>query len=326
MNVSVTAEPITEFSALSVTRRIVTPNGPAADELYVNDQMRAWVRCHSGEVLHFELDATQAEELVQAMQQLAGKPDVQVSGSSSPPVHDLELIWNGEYLRFHDSHLATDEALHGAIDITNNLIDGSTWLHAVSAERREETLGLLPSNGNTGVVPPWLRNPPAAGPGQPPVVDPPAVGQPRPAPGVPGNGNGGIVPPWLQPKPVDPDTPHIMDPAAGKLDARFAEQLTSARDAMVNAHGLITSGRDSAAALRQAGDAVQGLRRVMGDWEDIPNDLLDSIDGALHEARVAADVYARGLTAAPGSHPALLQEAALHMDSARRRLDVLLGA
>jgi hypothetical protein len=334
---SVAVQATTEFKALHVTRRNDAASAHAADSLFVDRDMRAWVQRASGDIHHFELDSTQAQELVSAMHTLASKPSVRPSGLATPPVHDLELVWNGEHLRFHDSHLATDEALHGAIDVSSKLIDashehGTKWVRPLAAETR--------GAHDTGVVPPWLEGQSVA----PAMIDP-ETGKPlQPAdPDAPHIMHADMIDPATgKPlQPADPDAPHIMGGAATetlgmhvatttapapKWDPRFAAQLQDARASVQRAHdAVLSAGPDAPKDLRAARSAVRELRDLMRTWDDIPNDLLDTIDTVMHDAQAAADAWKAQREAGPGTKP-VVDETAQHLLAARTALDTLLGA
>ena len=125
-------------------------------------------------------------------------------------------------------------------------------------------------------------------------------------------------------------------PSQGGIDAlshgqamnpQFEGVLRNVRSALTAAQAAIRehSQHDISdpEALREAAVAVSDLRALMGQWEDIPNGMLDALDGALHDTNAALTSWQRQIEN-PSSRPGLINEAAERLNRAGTTIDTLL--
>lgn len=78
-------------------------------------------------------------------------------------------------------------------------------------------------------------------------------------------------------------------------DPLFADNVVAAQEELVSARNLLdgtASHRGALAsedAIRHAHNAITDLTHIMGEFEDVPESILDTIDGAIHESHAVLD-------------------------------------
>jgi hypothetical protein len=89
-------------------------------------KLHANVRAFLKDNANFELDSAHADELTLIAQRL-----IDASGDTRPRSgadmyhYTIEIGWNGTSRRFEIDGLATDEAIHGALELASRYLDGA---------------------------------------------------------------------------------------------------------------------------------------------------------------------------------------------------------
>jgi hypothetical protein len=113
--------------------------------------------------------------------------------------------------------------------------------------------------------------------------------------------------------------PPTLHPAFEQALRGAATAMTRAQQALRETPAHPHHDIDEPEPLREAAKAVEELRGIMNDWEDIPNGMLDAIDGALHEVRAAIEALRT-----PEKTPPIVNRAAMHLTNAEMAINDLL--
>jgi hypothetical protein len=104
------------------------------------------------------LDASQSEDVLHALSGMIAAPGELKAGRPDAYDYDIELTFDGETRHFHTNGLAADEALHGAIDLTDTALNHHTELRSMPVKMPVGVGGAVAPNGNGGIVPTWLMD------------------------------------------------------------------------------------------------------------------------------------------------------------------------
>src|SRR4051812_37681784 len=151
-----------EFDYLAVTRAGGITG--AVERVVIDRGMVAQVHRFLGADARVKVDAASAADTIHELAEWAAR---HIDHPTRPRGSDIfryaiELGWKGHVYRFHADGLAVDEALHGTVALADRLLDvepprTTTNPRALDGHAAgTRTRSLLPTNGNSGIVPPWL--------------------------------------------------------------------------------------------------------------------------------------------------------------------------